>query len=450
MSRAVGTVLVGVILLAGCVGAGNRPTDAPSPSGSSLPGAAAIASSPSPAVSPSPAASLSPSAADPFDGLAWHSLGAIPSPDVRHVVGFAKGYVAIGWTRTIWYSADGAVWTAVSLPFTVTKDTLDAGVNGVATDGTRVLVVGGYAHTPCAAAGPPTTGGGPGCPLAPLAWTSADGRTWTSAYPGPLPADPPGYSQGSEFVAAWPVPTGGWDAAVSYWAGESLHGRDLMHSTNGLTWTALEPAPALATGDSDPFPWVHEAVADTTGLRLLWQQWSDYTDPFPSGAGRPVATVATSRDGRTWMAVESFPGKDAEIHAGLAPSVADGSPWLLAGGSGFVDDSTSTPTVWMSPDTISWTRTTLGTASGSLVSAVGSLVHSALGYVAVGASWNGADADHETWLSEDGSAWTSLPRIGALGADFGPGIVADGPAGALGIGVSPTDSEHESVVWQLR
>ena len=129
--------------------------------------------------------------------------------------------------------------------------------------------------------------------------------------PGPKPADPPGYEQGSEFVAAWPVPTGGWDAALSYWQGESLHGRDLWHSSDGIAWTQLEPAPTLNTGDSDKFPWVHAGAADAEGIRVIWQGWSDFT----AGQGVPVMTLATSPDGRSWTSVDDFAGRGAEIRA---------------------------------------------------------------------------------------------------------------------------------------
>ncbi len=447
MSRLLGASLLSVVLIAGCGSA------VASPSGSSTPGASAsrtwspLTATPSP--SPSPAPATTP---DPLALLTWQSLGTIASPNVREVVGFDDGYVAVDSTRTAWFSPDGATWQAVKLPFKVRKASsgakLDADVQAVTTDGHRVLVVGAYAHGPCRP-GPGLTGGGPGCPLAPLAWVSDDGRTWTSAYPGPRPADPKGYDQGSEFVAAWPVPTGGWDAALSYWNGESLHGRDLMHSADGLKWTALKPAPKAVTNDSDPFPWTHEGVADASGNRLLWQGWSDFTrEPFASGAGRPTFTLATSPDGRTWTAIDGFDGKDVEVTAGLAPT-ADSSRWILAGASGIVDEGTSIPTIWTSTDTSEWTATMLPTPTGSLVQGVQSMIHASLGYVAVTSFWNGEQANQATWLSHDGLTWTAMAHPWP-GSVFAPGIVADGPAGVIGIGPNPADTDHSVAVWQLR
>jgi hypothetical protein len=388
--------------------------------------------------------------------LTWQSLGTITSSEIRGVVGFADGYVAVDSTLTVWFSRGGATWQTSKLPFKVKKDKLEAHVQAITTDGTRVLVVGAYAHGPCRP-GPDQTGGGPGCPLAPLAWISEDGRTWTSAYPGPLPPDPKGYNQGSEFVAAWPVPTGGWDAALSYWNGESLHGRDLMHSADGLKWTALEPAPKAVTNDSDPFPWTHAGVADGSGLRLLWQGWNDFTrEPFASGAGRRTFTLATSPDGRTWTAIDGFDGKDVEVTAGLAPTADPSSPWILAGASGFADENTSVPTLWTSTDTSAWTATVLptpngliATPEGVLIRGVQSLIHGSIGYVAVSAAWDGEQADQATWLSRDGLTWMAMAHPWS-GSVFGPGIVADGPAGVIGIGPNSTDTDHSVAVWQLR
>jgi hypothetical protein len=448
MLARLGASLVTILMVAGCVGS----TSPPLPSQSAGSSTSASAPPTAPSLLPSTSLAASPS---PFVALAWHSLGTILSPDIRGVVGFAKGYVAVGWARTIWYSADGRTWKTVTLPFSVTKDphglTLEADVQGVATDGTRVLIVGGYSHGPCTQTpGGDTTGGGPACPLAPLAWISEDGRTWTSAYPGPQPADPPGYGQGSEFVAAWSVPTGGWDAALSHWSGESLMGRDLMHSADGIHWSALRPAPVPALTGLPQFPWTHTAVADETGRRVLWQQWSDYTTSFASGEGRPLATLATSTDGLAWNAIESFPGTGSQVLVGIPDAAGPRSPWILGGGSGIIDDWTSLPTVWTSGNLTDWTLKVLPTAAGSLVRAVDAMVRAPLGYVAVGASWDGSAADHETWLSADGATWTLLSRSGVPGSDFGPRIVTEGPAGVIGIGVDPADSEHACAVWQLR
>jgi hypothetical protein len=469
-----GLVLLLAAILTGCVGAGSETTPSADPGGSapaslerSTPPASASASPDlTPSTSPSIPAAVEVDPA-PLGWLAWHSLGTIPSADIRGVVGFAKGYVAFassGPARLVYYSPDGRTWRPVTLPFNTTKAAFSPGIWAVTTDGTHLLAVGGYAHTPCIPAlmpstGSDTTGGGPPCPLAPISWISADGITWKIGFPGPLPADPPGYmpgyTQGSEFVAAWPVPTGGWDAALSHWNGEFLGGQGLMHSVDGLRWTRLATPPAADVATDFP-PFAHAGVADAGGLRVVWQDWDERAPAdSPTGNGRFVATVATYLDGRTWTDVGGFPGDNAHVLLGVAPGDG-GSRWVLAGSSGPASGTeATTPTLWTSVDARTWTLMALPIASG--VRDVTGLVHGAPGYVAVsgyrgmGDMWGSGEAtSHETWLSADGFTWTELPVSGPAGADYGPGLVADGPAGVIGISLSPTDPDHASTVWQLR
>ena len=84
-----------------------------------------------------------------------------------------------------------------------------------------------------------------------------------------------------------------------------------------------------------------------------------------------------------------------------------------------------------------------------MVSAVTSLALSERGYVAVGAvaaEYEGAR--HETWVSDDGVAWTQVPQGATPRFDYGPGVVAAGPAGVIGISGSEVEDEH--VAWLLR
>jgi hypothetical protein len=256
------------------------------------------------------------------------------------------------------------------------------------------------------------------------------------------------------------VPTGGWDAALGYWAGPSTHGRDLWHSADGIHWTRLEPAPALDTGNSDKFPWVHEGAADAQGIRVLWQGWTDFTD---GGNGVPLMTLATSPDGRSWTTIDGFVGRGTLVSAGVAPAGSHGR-WVLVGGSGLTYDwSASVPTAWTSEDRVTWTATVLPivptSADGQIIGRTGrgtSVVLTRAGYIAVGTKDmdggmdGGMATDHWTSISEDGLAWVELPPVGTPGADRDPASVADGPAGVIGIGASPTGSEVAATVWQLR
>jgi hypothetical protein len=457
-----GFVLLLVAVLAGCVGVASETTSNQGPGGSGPaflePATSSAASaSTNPGLSPSTTPSI-PAAVEfdpaPLGSLGWHFLDTIPVADVRGLVGFSMGYVALTGPRTVWFSRDGNTWQKVDLPFAVTTDrygpALDADASSLTTDGTQVLVVGGYAHATCDTPPPPgqdTTGDGPTCPLAPVSWISIDGLTWERSRP--ITPELPGKSV---FTSAWPVPTGGWDAAACSWSGELCAGRALLHSADGLTWTSLPPAPDPVFERSDGV-WEHAGVAGATGRRVLWEG-SHVFDPAScddSGGcteSRFVTTLWTSPDARTWQPVPRFEDRSAQVVAGAA--AGGSSPWVLVGWT----DSSGTssvqqPAVWSSPDGLSWTRRVLPTPSGSPVTRATGFVRATVGDVAVGAS-NGGSIGHETWLSRDGLTWTRLPSPTATGPDYGPFLVAEGPAGVIGVSARPVMDGFESAVWQLR
>jgi hypothetical protein len=79
------------------------------------------------------------------------------------------------------------------------------------------------------------------------------------------------------------------------------------------------------------------------------------------------------------------------------------------------------------------------------------LVLSERGYVSVGAEASSSEgARHETWVSDDGISWTQLGGTERPRFDYGPGLVADGPAGVVGISGSDASEEADVRVWQLR
>jgi hypothetical protein len=414
--------------------------------------AAATSSSPPRRETASPASTPSATFLEPSSGpsvppwtvdadvLAWHRLGKI-SGSVDAVIGFARGYVALdGSDGAVLVSTDGRSWRKVRLPFDppeTTRDPLDANGTlglGLATNGTDVLIVGGYSHEPCQLTEPGSTGEGPDCDYSPVAWISGDGVTWRVAYPD---------TGTGEFVAAWPVATGGWDAALSTWGGEVSTGQDLWHSADGLTWTRLNPAP--------PAAWSIPPVAatDATGRRVLAACLCD---------NLIKTTVSTSPDGRVWTVSKGFPGRAVTVLAGVAPAHGT-SRWVMAG-STMTDDITSVPTVWSSKDLVHWKATRLavhpgvaaGSETGTVVGEVDALVVTERGYVAVGTAFGQLEttdtAAHETWVSDKGVTWTALKGTGRPVLDYGPGLLADGPAGV--IGVSATGVEGEWAAWQLR
>jgi hypothetical protein len=407
--------------------------------GGDFPGPAAWVSVPvttptaTPEPSPVPTASAAPTA------RAWEPLGSIPVDEMMlaDVVGFDQGYVAIERGSRAWFSADGVTWEPTELPFKASTSRngqpLVAHATAIASDGQRVVVVGGYASEPCRKDPPGSTGGGPECPLVPLSWASADGRTWTTGDPLTGLSAPKDKVQGAEFDAAWPVPTGGWDASVGWWEGESLTGRDLLHSADGLAWTPIASAPTSTAHEASGDPFHHEGVADATGRRLLWETW------YPGSA------FATSDDGTAWTAIDGLPS-DAEISDAL-PASASG-PWLMAGQAGITEADQGRATIWASADGRTWEAIPLPVGdlgSGRVVR----LLSEADGYVALGYR---LDDEEEPWLtawhSPDGRAWALLDAVTQDHLGNPIRIAAAGPAGMIAV-IAARGSEGDEPAAQV-
>jgi hypothetical protein len=441
MGRSLG-LAVAVLVAAGCSG-----TPSPSASAASAPLSAspsattASASAIASLATASAVATETPSVSATTTGGAWHRIGSIPTAYVGHVVAFSGGYVALaGVGRKVYVSVDGTTWHAVGLPFHATTDAqgraMDAHASAIGSDGTTVVVVGGYGHGPCTGE-PGDTGGGPDCPVAPMSWASTDGTTWRSGYPGPEPKDPAGYSQGSEFGAVWQAGTG-FDAALGFWSGELASGRDVYHSTDGRSWSALAPGPALPGSSAKLLPEVHAGVADASGTRLLWELW------YPRTAPGGVTTLSRSSDGESWSPAGSFDGDGVGVATALAPQ-ATGGPWVLAGST-----EDRSPIVWTSTDLETWQATLLPVLAGGADGDVGGLAYADGRYVAASASWDGETATASTWTSEDGLDWSPMPMDVVSAGVFGPRVLVAGPAGLLGVGFDPDRPDDASAVWAWR
>jgi hypothetical protein len=402
---------------------------------------------------PSAAPDRSPAPApwtEDVETLAWHRLGRLPA-EVSGVVGFEDGYVALadGGDR-VFFSPDGQDWQKVRLPSDGGSDPTGLLGRALATDGNSVLVVGGYSHEPCETLEPgqePDTGGGPECDYSPVTWVSDDGVDWRASFPE---------ADTAEFVAAWPVAGGGWDAAASEWYGVCLGGQELWHSDDGLAWAQQKVSPPAPWEGYDPA--VPLGVASDSGHSLLAA--SERGSSFET-------TLAARADGGPWRVVNGFPGGNSLVIAGTAPAGKQ-ARWVLGGltydesGCNPEEDGdlcgVQTPTVWSSSDGTDWTTSVLAVGSGvpssepgdpeTRVTQVTSLVRTGRGYVAVGAVSRHDGARHETWVSGDGIAWTRLPQPDRPTFDLGPGLVAAGPMGVIGI--SATREGGEASIWELR
>jgi hypothetical protein len=354
--------------------------------------------------------------------LAWQEV----APQVGgEMAGFGGGYVALAnqdVNSKVLYSADGVSWKSVSLPFAASKDShgnaLEAHTEAIASNGPQVIVVGGYFHTPCAASNG-GAGGGPLCPSSPIAWLTSDGTHWQSSYPWHGPGPAKGSKQGNEFLSVWSAPGSGWSAATLDVGGEEGSAGPIFHSPDGLSWSRSSGPSPIRPGSSESTAFWHLGLADAIGEQLVGGYW------YPDG-NQQIGLFSTP-DGRTWSAVKSFPSANTSVAAEVAPSDSLASLWILAG-----SDAMTLPTVWTSPDLVTWTAHELPTVPGA-EGALSSIALTHLGYVAAGQLSNGTDgtAYHSSWVSTDGANWTQIGTPGTPDGD-GPDVLADGPGGVIG------------------
>ena len=396
----------------------------PQPSSGSTAGASASLA-PIASQEPSIPPTVAPASAEPSvpAAPAWQEVAPQAGGEMA---GFSGGYIALAnqdVDSKVLYSADGVSWKSVNLPFATSKDShgnaLEARTEAIASNGAQVIVVGGYFHMPCAVQGAGGTGGGPTCPSSPIAWLTSDGSHWQSSYPwhGPGPAKE--FKQGNQFMSVWSVPGNGWGAATMDVGGESGSAGGIFHSANGLSWARASAPSPVRPGSSEATEFWHLGLADAIGEQLVGGYW------YPNG--NQQIGLFKAPDGRTWSAVKNFQGANTSVVAGVAPSDSLAPLWILAG-----SDAMTLPTVWTSPDLVTWTAHELPTlpgAEGSLSSIA--LTH--LGYIALGQLSDGTDGNayHSSWVSTDGVNWTQIDTPSTKDGD-GPDVLADGPDGVIG------------------
>jgi hypothetical protein len=253
------------------------------------------------------------------DGVGWqqHPVPTLEGSDVAErmttVVAGEGGYVAGGSAgpelfdrhARFWRSVDGVEWQAVP------DDPLgfaDAEVRAITTFGDGFVAVGvvGTAQQPSGA----------------VAWTSADGSSWTRV-------DDPSFVDGIA-AAVTPAPFGGLVAV-----GSDLDRREAVAwtSPDGRRWTR-SPSEA-AREHSGGFAWMMDVVA--IGEVVIGV--GDY-----QGLQRGTASSWVSRDGITWLQARSAPvQQQAEFYA-----ITPGGLGAIVVGSFGAPDS-YVPTIWLSP-----------------------------------------------------------------------------------------------------
>ena len=252
------------------------------------------------------------------DGSAWrrHSVPVLEGSDVAErmsaVVASERGYLAGGSVgpelsdrhARFWTSVDGIDWQPVPddpVAFANSE------VRAITTFGDGFVAVGvvGTAQEQSGA----------------VAWTSADGLTWTRV-------DDPSFVDGIA-VAVVAAPFGGLVAV-----GSDLDRREAVAwtSPDGRRWTR---APSEASREYPGYVWMTDVVAiDDTVIAI-----GDY-----QGLQRGTATSWVSRDGIGWERSRSAPvQQQGEFYA-----ITPGGPGAIVVGSFGAPDS-YVPTIWLSP-----------------------------------------------------------------------------------------------------
>jgi hypothetical protein len=390
------------------------PAPTPSPSAGPTPSAA-----PSPSAGPTPFPIAPPAPFDPATA-GWTPLGrvsptgAADDASITGIVGFDRGYAAIGEKKDLgpvaWYSVDGTNWTAAPIANRVTNcpgwglarnDVVpDAKPNAIAANGSEIVIVGEEApHDAAACANIAAS-------VRPVAWHSPDGRTWQRSAPFEVGGT------NSRATAVWAIP-GGWQAAVQ---GAVTGTIATWESIDGLAWHQIgEP---VAVGDVNVY-----AGAAPDGTVVL-SRWADMTSGL---------RLFTSRDGRAWEAIATAGGceKAPGVTQVAGPAAQGLDGWVLLGDM----------RLCASPNLSTWSTTKFDAALSVVAQTRNGAI--ALGDACYGAGVTCAP-DPRAWLSVNGVDWAPIapPRV------YWGWTLADGPAGVLLVGSGTADGGAPTV-WAL-
>jgi hypothetical protein len=220
---------------------------------------------------------------DSPDGLTWNRQSTAAADELPAALAAgSRGVVALVASDdhvAAWFSPDGLAWTerpdAIPAPATAGADAAPTlfTVKGLVATETGWLAVG--REDPVCQLDCGTD------PVRPLAWSSADGLTWTS-----IPAV--GSAGGMDAV------TRGTDGFVAVGLGKSRAA--VWTSPEGATWTPVADSPIFRPRPaSDPSFWVEmNGVAADHGVVVA------VGNDGPQGGGDNSARAWWSADGRTW------------------------------------------------------------------------------------------------------------------------------------------------------
>jgi hypothetical protein len=306
--------LVLAATLAGCTTGASPVSDAPGTPPWDFPAPAATSPPHWSGLTPTPIVTA------PFSGVGNQFVFAVTAD--------GDGFVAVGEdlrfggpvNGTVWTSPDGRSWTRLGV---AQNDLADSEIDLLATNGTRLVALGG------ARAGD-ASGGGPER----IVWVSDGGASWRRLSSGPPP-----------FEGVFVTGVVGGPAGFVAWGADGLRAA-IFHSDDGTVWTRVATGPSLESAEvTDVKPYRGGFVAVGAHIPA-----SPPRSPRIVG-GPDLSTAAAwwSPDGRSWAAAST------EAGPGLR-SLDVGAAGLLAMGGSSCGGCVGPGIVWQSDDGRHWRR----------------------------------------------------------------------------------------------
>ncbi len=369
-------------------------------------------------------------------GTPWvRTLDGGGGQQLFEVVAWRGGFVARGsvmlWRppgvgrQTIWTSPDGLAWTEVPDPFGPQRSPLVV-VQRLVPFGDLLVAVGPQGRRL-------------------LVWTSRDGRHWQRV------PDAPVFSSGG-------VPSHhGYELGIS--GAAATQGRIEIV---GTYWLVTGPTYTRIWTSTDGRHWRRDAWtgADPTNLTDLSASTDRFTalvGPRNAETGDWVPLAATSPDGRAWTVLGSAPTE----HAARIAWSREHAAYLVAGGLDLGQQmdillgeptDVGAPSVWSSPDGVTWTLRAQGPADSRLGETF-LLVDGPA--VLLSGMANGAPPDDDPWrwtmTSTDLSTWELSTAWQAMGVGLGcmdPMWFAMAGGRTVAVGGCPDDTAHvRAAAW---